>query len=80
MSTFLTYYRNPEFYKAKFGKEPKKWNIEMIHDLWLRAKKRDEKYSQEFSSYINEVVAEIRADERGSHRVYFKHKRSQNED
>ena len=80
MSTFLTYYRNPDFYRARFGKESKKWNLEMIHDLWLRAKKRDEKYYQQFSSYINEVVAEIPADERGSHRVYFKHKRSHNQD
>ena len=75
MSTFLTYHRNPEFFKLRFGREAKRWSIEQIHDLWLRACERGNVRRKELCDYIQEIVKEITADDRGYHKVYFTHRK-----
>lgn len=62
---------NPDFY-YKFGRHPKKWTIESLHDLWLRSSERSYKRSKAIWDYINKIVEVIPPNDRGEHLVYYK--------
>ncbi len=48
-------FRN-SYYEYKFGRKPKNWTIEMVHDLWRKAIERSNKRRKEFSDCIDEIV------------------------
>lgn len=65
-------------YIEKYGRKPKEWTIESLHDLWLRVKARSDKRNSESWDFINKVKDQIepthkayrgRGDE---YRIYFK--------
>lgn len=61
-------------YEYKFGRKPKKWSIEMVHDLWCRASERSNKRRKDFTDCIDEIVNTITPEIRfgdEEYRVYF---------
>jgi hypothetical protein len=50
---------NP-YYKIKFGRKPKEWTIEMVHDLWVRAKDRSDKKRQDVRNCLDEIIRTVK--------------------
>lgn len=47
------------FYEYKFGRKPKQWSIEMVHDLWCRTLDRSNKRRKDLIDCIDEIVNTI---------------------
>lgn len=71
-------FRQPEVFKYKFGRNPRNWTIEQLHDLWLRASERSNKRRKAYLDYIDIIVKEIPINEKGEIVVYYKHKGRKN--
>lgn len=65
---------NPGSYKFKFNKDPRKWTIEELHDLYLRTKERNKKYSKIFTKFIDDIFLNIDKNSRDEYVVYFNQK------
>jgi hypothetical protein len=61
---------NSEFYK-KFNRYPKKWNINNLHDLYLRLNLRFEKSNKNFWDYVTYLKTIIPREGNGEYVVYF---------
>lgn len=48
------------YYEIKFGRKPKQWTIEMVHDLWIRAKIRSDKKRQDVIDCIDEIIKTVK--------------------
>lgn len=59
-----------EKYREKFGRSPKQWTIESLHDLWIRSKKRSDKLHRDIWQYIEKIAETIPAND-GKHIAYF---------
>jgi len=49
----------PEVFEYKFGRKPKDWTLEQLHDLYLRAKSRAEKRWKVSNSIMDTIDKEI---------------------
>jgi len=58
-------------FERDFGRPPKKWTIEGIHNLWVKACKRASDRRMDTNNYLNEIVKEIPKDRNGYHTVYY---------
>lgn len=60
-----------ERYIEKFGRKPKQWTIESLHDLWLKSKKRSDERTEKVWNFIAEIAEKIPANSRNEHLVYY---------
>lgn len=60
-----------ESYRDNFGRDPKQWTIESLHDLWVRAKKRSDRRNKDIWKYVKRIAETIPATD-GQHIVYFR--------
>lgn len=60
-----------ERYIEKFGRKPKQWTIELLHDLWIRSRERSDKLNEEIWNYIKNIAGTIPEID-GKHFVYFR--------
>ena len=67
---WLNFY-NKEFFKMKFGRDPKMWTIKELHDLWLKAKDRNDKRYQDISDHLNYIRDTFQKNGDGEWIVYF---------
>jgi hypothetical protein len=63
--------RNKDFFKFKFKREPKNWDIESLHELSLKTKLRKEKRNQERSNFIFSIKDQLQPDDKGCYRIYY---------
>lgn len=68
----------PQIFKHRFGREPKNWTIEQLHDLWLRTCERSNKRRKEYCDCVDAIAKEIPKNEKGEVIVYYKHKGRKN--
>lgn len=68
---FLNYQRGIEYFKIKFGREPKNWTIEMIHSLYLRALERHNSRQKLVIDCIDRIVNEVKEFEKDKRTIYF---------
>lgn len=64
-------YRNPEYFKYKYKRDPKMWTIEQLHDIWIRLSERSEKRRQKLLEYQDEIIKQITPNDRGERLIYF---------
>lgn len=62
---------NAEFFKMRFGRDPKMWTISQVHDLWLLAKERNEKRYKDISDHLNHIRDTCQKNGDGEWIVYF---------
>ncbi len=62
---------NSEFFKMKFGRDPKIWTIKDLHDLWLKLKDRNNKRYQDISDHLNHIRDTFHKNGNGEWIVYF---------
>ena len=67
---------NSEMFKWKFKREPKKWTIEQVHDLWILAKKRSEIRRKRLTDYINNIPNVISPNDKGEYILYYQQNKS----
>lgn len=70
----LNYHRflgNPEIFKIKFGREPKNWTIEMVHDLYLKSLERHNSRQKLVIDCIDRIVSEVQEFEKDKRTIYF---------
>lgn len=60
----------PEVFEYRFGRKPKNWTLEQLHDLYLRAKSRAEKRWSHTLSIMDKIDKEITKFDNKS-QVYF---------
>ena len=60
----------PEIFEYKFGRKPKNWSIDQLHDLYLKVKERSSKRGKIVLDIINKITTEIPQDNK-THLVYF---------
>lgn len=63
-------FKNKYFYQHKFGRDPKEWSIEQLHELYLKAKKRSDERSKIFWNLLLEAVEKT-----GQKTIYYYQKR-----
>jgi len=66
-------YKNPEMFEYRFGRKPKMWTIEQLHELWLRTLERADKRQIVFSACYDEIIKKIPANQDDKKIVYYKH-------
>jgi hypothetical protein len=64
------------YFEYKFRRKAKVWTIEMVHDLWLRAKDRGEYRRKDLTDCIDEIVNTIEPTNKNhrqdpEYRVYY---------
>jgi len=47
------------WFEHNFGRKAKVWNIEMVHDLWLKAKERGEARRKDLTDCIEDIVKNV---------------------
>ena len=62
---------NKEFFKMRFGRDPKMWTIKELHDLWLKAKDRNDKRYQDISDHLSYIRDTFQKNGNGEWIVYF---------
>lgn len=67
-------FRIPEMFKYKFGRDPRNWTIDQLHNLYIRSNERTNKRRKEYSNYIDSIIKEIPKNDNGYHIVYFSNK------
>ncbi len=60
----------PDIFEYRFGRKPKIWSIEQLHDLYLRTKERHNKRREIHNEIIEKIATEIHSDHR-EYLVYF---------
>lgn len=68
---YQRFWGNTEYFKIKFGREPKNWTIEMIHDLYLRALERHNSRQKLVIDCIDRIVNEVKEFEKDKRTIYF---------
>lgn len=75
MPHFVRYSNTSDFdiecFNKRFGRNPKSWTIDQIHDLWERSVQRGNSRQKDLSNYIDRIVKEIPKNDRKEHVVYF---------
>jgi len=64
-------FTNPVLFEAKFGRKPKIWTIESIHELWLRTVERAKKRRDEILKVREEIVTKLKPNKSGKYVVYY---------
>ncbi len=62
---------NIERFKMQFGREPKMWTIEQVHDLWQRTLVKADKRCVPLLACRDEIIKHTEPDDRGIYRAYF---------
>ena len=62
---------NSEFFKMKFKRDPKVWNIEEIHDLYLKALDRHNKRLKLWIDCVDRIVKETKEFEKDRRKIFF---------
>lgn len=62
---------NSEFFKMKFGRDPKIWTIKELHDLWLKLKDRNDKRYQYISDHLDYIRDTFQKNGNGEWIVYY---------
>ena len=60
-----------EVFTNRFKRKMKKWTIDEVHDLWLRACDRGSKRYQAKSKQNDKIIKEVTPNERGEYIVYY---------
>lgn len=60
-----------EYFIQKFGREPKKWTIEELHNLYRRATERSDKRWVDFKKYVYDVVLKEIPKFEGKYYIYY---------
>jgi hypothetical protein len=55
----MSYNKQNLYYEVKFGRTPKIRTIEMVHDLWIRAKIRSDKKRKDLIDCIDEIIKNV---------------------
>lgn len=63
-------FQQEELFKFRFKREPKKWTIEDVHELWLRTLTRADEVRSVITSIRKKITKEIKPNERGQYIVY----------
>jgi len=50
-----TNFRNPEYFRLKFKRDPKQWSVEDLHQLWLKTSKRNSIRQNHYWELIREA-------------------------
>lgn len=66
----VNFLREFEF-ESKFNRKPKKWSLEDLHTLYLRAEERALKRRKEFSEFMDKIINEIEPMENGQFIIFF---------
>jgi hypothetical protein len=61
----------PEEFKEKFGRMPKVWTIEEVHDLWLRTLERYNKKRDITRALWNEIIKGMSPEEKEPFSIYY---------
>jgi hypothetical protein len=69
------------YFEYKFGRNPKVWNIGMVHDLWVKSKQRSEIRLKQLQDCIYEIVQTVEPLNKNhrnepEYRVFFNHKKN----
>lgn len=58
-------------FQIKYKRKPKIWDIESLHNLWLKSKERSDKRSKDVWDQITKIAESIPANDRGEHHAYY---------
>jgi hypothetical protein len=67
----LLNYKNKEFFKAIYGREPKNWSITDLNDLYLKLKTRSDSRWNDFRNFIYDVIFKELEEYEGKIHVYY---------
>lgn len=61
-------------YIQKYGRAPKQWTIDSLHELWLKSKERYDQRNRDIWQYVEEITKVIPKNHRDEHLVYYTQK------
>ena len=64
-------FKNSELFKFRFKREPKKWSLDQIQDLWERSEFRAKERQKIISSVYDKIINEIPKNSNNKKVVYF---------
>lgn len=62
---------NKEMFKWKFGRDPKEWTIEQVHDLWRRAYKRNTERRSNLNKFIDDIPNKIQPNAKNEYLLFY---------
>jgi hypothetical protein len=62
---------SPDLFKFKFGRQPRVWTIDEVHDLYLKALDRHNKRLKLWIDCVNRIVNETNEFEKNKRKIFF---------
>lgn len=67
------------WFESRYNRKPKLWTLSMLHDLYIKAKKRYDTKQSDLRNCIKEIVETIPKNSKNEHLVYFYNEKDKNE-
>jgi hypothetical protein len=62
---------NKDRFRFIYKREPKTWSIQEVHDLWVKAKQRNNNLRKRFNDFIDSIPNQVEQNSDGNYILYY---------